>query len=68
MALYENVQNRLCRWQRLTQFPPERYIRHDAAFAPVQSTYERLVAETAAGEEAMGKGWEVVREACWGGK
>ncbi|EMC95010.1 hypothetical protein BAUCODRAFT_25140 [Baudoinia panamericana UAMH 10762] len=45
---FEPIQNRLCRWQRLTQKPPETREAHEQAFKPVGKAYARA-------EEALGR-------------
>jgi len=66
MDAYEWTQDRLCRWQRLTQFPPTNYARHDAAFKPVREAWESVVAGRDHMRREVWGGWEVVRDVCWG--
>ncbi|TKA82730.1 hypothetical protein B0A55_01264 [Friedmanniomyces simplex] len=68
MEAYEWTQNRLCRWQRLTQFPPGNYARHDAAFRPVREAWVGLMEGRGNIEKGVLEGWEGVRDVCWGGQ
>ena len=65
MDAYEWTQDRLCRWQRLTQFPPTNYVRHDAAFKPVREAWESVVDGRDRMRRGVGEGWEMVRDVCW---
>ncbi|KAK1062800.1 hypothetical protein LTR74_009995 [Friedmanniomyces endolithicus] len=62
---YEWTQDRLCRWQRLTQFPPTNYARHDTAFKPVREAWESVVAGRNRMRREVWEGWEMARDVCW---
>ncbi|KAK0948542.1 hypothetical protein LTR29_000174 [Friedmanniomyces endolithicus] len=66
MAAYEWTQDRLCRWQRLTQFPPTNYVRHDTAFKPVREAWEDVAEGRDRMRKGLWEGWEMVRDVCWG--
>ncbi|KAK3074847.1 hypothetical protein LTR53_002366 [Teratosphaeriaceae sp. CCFEE 6253] len=72
MRDFEPMQNRLCRWQRLTQFPPDIREAHVVAFTPVQEAWSEVI-ESRSGLGSVGWDVGVVEalrlqgslEACW---